>query len=89
MASTDDLVGRRNTWIREGRLRFWGVPGRTLPNVVDDIHNGAPRLEMSPSPPPSPRALAAEAVLLALVFFRTGAVDTFLASRHAVHRAIA
>ncbi|KAK1651451.1 hypothetical protein QYE76_069256 [Lolium multiflorum] len=39
-----------------GRLRFWGAHGRTLPDVIDGIHNGAPMLEMTSSPPPSPRA---------------------------------
>jgi hypothetical protein len=27
MTNTDGLVGRRNTWNKEGRLHFWGVPG--------------------------------------------------------------
>jgi hypothetical protein len=56
MAHTDGLVGRRNSWNKEERLSFWGVPGRTLPDVVGGIHNGSPRLEMPPSPSPSPRA---------------------------------
>jgi hypothetical protein len=54
--STDDLVGHRNTWNKEGRALFWGVPGRTLSAVIDGINSGAPRLEMPPSPPPSPPA---------------------------------
>ncbi|KAK1607747.1 hypothetical protein QYE76_031420 [Lolium multiflorum] len=40
---------------REGRALFWGVPGRTLDNVIRGIRNGAPRLEMPSSPPPSPQ----------------------------------
>ncbi|XP_047064205.1 protein DGS1, mitochondrial-like [Lolium rigidum] len=56
MNNTASLIGRRNTWHREGRL--WGVPGRTLEHVVDGIRNGIPRLEMRPSPPPSPSPAA-------------------------------
>jgi hypothetical protein len=37
MNNTAGLIGRRNTWNREGRLRFWGVPGRTPDHVVDGI----------------------------------------------------
>jgi hypothetical protein len=51
--TTDGLVGRRNTWNKEGCVQFWGIPGRTLLNVVDDIHNGAAWMKMPPSPPPS------------------------------------
>jgi hypothetical protein len=58
MIITAGVIGRRNTWNREGRLRFWGVPGRTLEHVVDDIQNGVPRLEKPPSPPPSPTPAA-------------------------------
>jgi hypothetical protein len=43
MNNTAGLVGRRNTWNREGRVLLCGVPGRTLENVVDDIHNDAPK----------------------------------------------
>jgi hypothetical protein len=43
MNNTAGLIGRRNTWNREGRVLLWGVPGRTLENVVDDIHNDAPK----------------------------------------------
>jgi hypothetical protein len=72
--STDGLVGQRNTWNKEGRVRFWGILGRTLLNVVDDIHNGAPRLEMPPSMLPSPRATARWH--LELFFLGTGAVES-------------
>jgi hypothetical protein len=55
MHSTDNLVGGPNSWNREGRALFWGVPGRTLENVIRGLRNGAPRLEMPSSPPPSPQ----------------------------------
>jgi hypothetical protein len=55
MYSTDNLVGGPNNWNKDGRALFWGVPGRTLDNVIRGIRNGAPRLEMSSSPPPSPQ----------------------------------
>jgi hypothetical protein len=42
MAITDGLISRFNTWNREGRLHLWGVPGRTLLDIIDSIHNGAP-----------------------------------------------
>jgi hypothetical protein len=58
MAITDSLVDKSNRWNREGRVRFWRVPGRTLPDVIDGIHNGSPRLAMPPSPPPWPRTPA-------------------------------
>jgi hypothetical protein len=54
MNNTADLISRRNTWNREGCLRFWGVLGRTLEHFVDGIQNAAPRLETSSSLPPSP-----------------------------------
>ena len=52
--STVGLIGPATLYNKEGRTRFWGVPGRTLQAVIDGIHNGAPRLGMPPSPPPSP-----------------------------------
>ncbi|KAK1681808.1 hypothetical protein QYE76_042656 [Lolium multiflorum] len=55
MYSTHGLVGGPNSWNKDGRALFWGVPGRTLENVIRGIRNGAPRLEMPSSPPPSPR----------------------------------
>ncbi|KAK1610976.1 hypothetical protein QYE76_034649 [Lolium multiflorum] len=55
MYSTDNLVGGPNSWNKDGRALFWGVPGRTLENVIRGIRNGAPRLEMPSSPPPSPQ----------------------------------
>ncbi|KAK1696071.1 hypothetical protein QYE76_012768 [Lolium multiflorum] len=55
MHSTDNLVGGPNSWNREGGALFWGVPGRTLENVIRGLRNGAPRLEMPSSPPPSPQ----------------------------------
>jgi hypothetical protein len=56
MHSTTGLIGGPNSWNREGRLLFWGVPGRTLESVIHGIRNGAPRLETPSSPPPSPAA---------------------------------
>nr|XP_051229700.1 uncharacterized protein LOC127347573 [Lolium perenne] len=56
MNITTGLVGRPNSWNKDGRVLFWGVPGRTLENVIDGIHNGAPRLETPSSPLPSPAA---------------------------------
>jgi hypothetical protein len=56
MRNTDGLTGRLNTWYRVGRVCFWGVPGRTLPAVIEGIRNGGPRLAMPESPLPSPRA---------------------------------
>jgi hypothetical protein len=53
MRSTTGLIGGPNSWKREGRALFWGVPGRTHDNVIRD---GAPRLEAPPSLPPSPAA---------------------------------
>jgi hypothetical protein len=58
MNNTAGLIGQRNTRNREGRLRFLGIPGRTLEHVVDGIQNGAPMLEMPPLPPPSPTPAA-------------------------------
>jgi hypothetical protein len=41
MNITDGLAGRRNTWNKEWHAIFWGVHGRTLSAVVDDIHNSS------------------------------------------------
>jgi hypothetical protein len=43
MNITAGLVGRRNSWNKDMRVLFCGVPARTLENVVDDIHNDAPK----------------------------------------------
>jgi hypothetical protein len=56
MQFTTGLIGGPNSWNRDGRAQFWGVPGRTLDNVIRGIRNGAPRLEAPSSPPPSPAA---------------------------------
>ncbi|KAK1605607.1 hypothetical protein QYE76_029280 [Lolium multiflorum] len=55
MHITHGLVGGPNSWNKDSRALFWGVPGRTLENVIRGIRNGAPRLETPSSPPPSPR----------------------------------
>ncbi|KAK1649619.1 hypothetical protein QYE76_067424 [Lolium multiflorum] len=55
MYITDNLIGGPNSCNKDGRTLFWGVPGRTLENVICGIRNGAPRLEMPSSPPPSPQ----------------------------------
>ena len=41
-------------WNAAGRERWWGVPGRTLENVLAHIAAGGEHLEMPPTPPPSP-----------------------------------
>ena len=43
--------GRNNI---DGRDRWWAGDGRTLDAVLDHIRVGGERLEMPPSPPPSP-----------------------------------
>ena len=48
---TGYVGGRNNT---EGRDRWWVGDGRTLDAVLDHIRAGGERLEMPPSPPPSP-----------------------------------
>ncbi|XP_071678350.1 uncharacterized protein [Lolium perenne] len=55
MHNTEGLVGGPNSWNKDDRALFWGVPGRTLDNVIRGIRNSAPRLEMPSSPPPSPQ----------------------------------
>jgi hypothetical protein len=57
MRNTIGLVGRPNTWNREGHIHFWGVPGRTLPAIIEGLRNGGPRLAMPESLPPSPTPL--------------------------------